>query len=150
LVTEGSVWPISNWEALKGRWYMVAGKRSSPLDLQAAKDALDRMLEGNRTGEYTPKTQMTKTAQLQQLRPQVRKLLADGFTWDEIVAALGVAGGVSKDTLRKAVRGKPPSKKTPKKKAALAAAPVHHASEPPEKKTAAPAVKDPADYKHRL
>jgi hypothetical protein len=98
---------------------MVAGKKPKPLDPEAANDILDRML----SDEATPKARTTKTQQLKDLSPKVEALIAKGFTWDEITKALSKAGGVSKDTLRHAVRGKPQSKK----KAAVASAPVRSA-----------------------
>jgi len=91
----------------KGNTRMVAAKKPKPLDSQAANDILDGML----ADEAEPKTRTTKTEQLKALGPKVEALLAKGFTWDEITKALSKAGGVSKDTLRHAVRGKPQSKK---------------------------------------
>jgi hypothetical protein len=117
---------------------MVAGRKPKPLDAEAANDILDRML----SEEAAPKARPTKTQQLKDLSPKVEALIAKGFTWDEITKALSKAGGVSKDTLRHAVRGKPQSKK----KAAAVGTPTRTAAkaeeDSPAGKVAEPHGKD--------
>lgn len=126
---------------------MMAAKKSKPLDSQAANDILDGML----AGDATPKTRTTKTQQLKELGPKVEALLEKGFTWDEITKALSKAGGVSKDTLRHAVRGKPATKKPVKKKSDAVAPRVGIGVDGDGKKpTVTPGVDDPTQYVNRL
>jgi hypothetical protein len=126
---------------------MVAGKKPKPLDPEAANDILDRML----SEEATPKARTTKTQQLKDLSPKVEALIAKGFTWDEITKALSKAGGVSKDTLRHAVRGKPQSKKAVKEEADAGTSRSGVGVDGDGKKpTGTPGTDDPTGYVNRL
>ncbi len=91
---------------------MRRGGPIQELDVDAARRILDETL-----GSDTPKRgRISKSARLQELRPQITALRARSYSWADIAALLKDVGAGNKDTLRYAMETKAGHKK--KRKAA--------------------------------
>ena len=94
----------------------MSEKKAKEFDLDAASSALDLALE---TADDEAPT--TKAEKVKALKPKILALKAKGKTWDDIAALLG---GISKDTLRKAIGSSKPVVKKPRKKRSVTSSPV--------------------------